>query len=131
MTKVEFIPILEAILRQADSNIEIVDFSERDGNESIEVIYRDGPSWVFPVTNLSLMAILAKVSDRCAAQYEVELLGTSGPAVWPIPPGGFKEWASSSKAKAEAKRFLEYRYRLNEAQADYIFGKMALFLLQE
>ena len=76
------------------------------------------------------MAILAKVSDRCAAEKELRLLEKSAPTVWPVPAGGFDEWAITAKAQAEAEKFLEYRYRLSGPQTDYIFGKMALFLLQ-
>lgn len=130
MTKVEFIPILEAALRQADSHIEYIRLETKDDWDSIRVYYEDTSTLIIPVPNLSLMAILAKVSDRCAAEKELRLLEKSAPTVWPVPAGGFDEWAITAKAQAEAEKFLEYRYRLSGPQTDYIFGKMALFLLQ-
>lgn len=128
--KGRIIPILEAALRQADSHIEYISLETKDDWDSIRVYYEDTSTLIIPVPNLSLMAILAKVSDRCAAEKELRLLEKSAPTVWPVPAGGFDEWAITAKAQAEAEKFLEYRYRLSGPQTDYIFGKMALFLLQ-
>lgn len=41
MTKVEFIPILEAALRQADSHIEYISLETKDDWDSIRVYYED------------------------------------------------------------------------------------------
>ena len=130
MTKAEFVPILEAALRQADSRIEYISLETKEDWDSVRVYYEDARTLIIPVPNLSLMAILAKVSDRCAAEKELQLLEESAPTVWPVPVCGFDEWATTAKAQADAEKFLEYRYRLSEPQTDYIFGKMALFLLQ-
>lgn len=135
MTKAEFMPILEGILRQADSTIDYLDFTTRGEGESsqevITIFYANAPEISLPVTNLSLMDILVAVSERCAPQYELRLLHESQPAVWSFPLESFEQWAETEKAQSEAWRFLKYRYRMNETEANYIFGRMALFLMQK
>ena len=53
MTKVEFIPILEAALRQADSHIEYISLETKDDWDSIRVYYEDTSTLIIPVPNLS------------------------------------------------------------------------------
>lgn len=77
------------------------------------------------------MDILAKTSEMCAPQFELRIREESKPAMCPVPHETFEQWAETEKAQLEAWRFLKYRYRLSSVEADYIFGKMALFLMQK
>lgn len=126
---------MEAVLRQADNAIDFIEFTSKgEGetlHETIRIYYANDHEIVIPVTNMSLMDILSKTSEMCAPQHELRILEESKPAMWPVPPETFEQWAETEEAQLDAWCFLKYRYRLSSVEADYIFGKMALFLMQK
>ncbi len=64
MEKEEFIIILEAALRSADSNISLVDFDNGNIN-TISIWYKDDTVYSVNVADKSLLEILHDVTDLC------------------------------------------------------------------
>ena len=125
MKSEEFIYILECILKCADDEILIADFMP--GKEDIiDIHYKGSIVYSIPIKSKTNLGILAEVSKLCYEERKNEdLIVKSKEDSSPS-----QDWEELELEQSEMKKFLFYLCRMTSVQKDYIFGKMALMMLE-